>query len=56
MRVGLPQLTERPIRHGRRVVEVRGFGIEGECLLLVEGEERRLGPWDYFHCAPGKCG
>ena len=27
--------------------------VEGECLLLVEGEERRLGPWDYFHCPPG---
>lgn len=24
----------------------------GECLLLVEGEERRLGRWDYFHCPP----
>ena len=27
--------------------------VEGECLLIVEGEERRLGPWDYFHCARG---
>ena len=27
--------------------------IEGECLLIVEGEERRLRPWDYFHCPPG---
>jgi quercetin dioxygenase-like cupin family protein len=27
--------------------------VEGECLLIVEGEERRLGPWDYFHCPPG---
>jgi len=27
--------------------------IEGECLLIVEGEERLLRPWDYFHCAPG---
>ncbi|MDQ2984690.1 MAG: cupin domain-containing protein [Actinomycetota bacterium] len=26
--------------------------LEGECLLLVEGEERRLGRWDFFHCAP----
>jgi uncharacterized cupin superfamily protein len=24
--------------------------VSGECLLLVEGEERRLGPWDFFHC------
>ncbi len=27
--------------------------LEGECLLVVEGEERRLRRWDYFHCAPG---
>jgi uncharacterized cupin superfamily protein len=27
--------------------------LHGECLLLVEGEERRLGPWDFVHCAPG---
>lgn len=25
----------------------------GECRLLVEGEERLLGPWDFFHCPPG---
>jgi uncharacterized cupin superfamily protein len=27
--------------------------LRGECLLLVEGEERRLGAWDFFHCPPG---
>jgi uncharacterized cupin superfamily protein len=37
-----------------RESEQEGFlVIEGECLLIVEGEERRLGPWDYFHCPPG---
>jgi uncharacterized cupin superfamily protein len=25
----------------------------GECLLLVEEEERRLKAWDFVHCAPG---
>jgi mannose-6-phosphate isomerase-like protein (cupin superfamily) len=24
----------------------------GECLLIVEGEERQLGQWDFFHCPP----
>jgi uncharacterized cupin superfamily protein len=24
--------------------------VAGECLLLVEGEERRLRAWDFFHC------
>ena len=27
--------------------------LSGECLLLVEGEERRLNAWDFFHCPPG---
>jgi uncharacterized cupin superfamily protein len=27
--------------------------LSGECLLVVEGEERRLRAWDFFHCAPG---
>jgi uncharacterized cupin superfamily protein len=27
--------------------------LSGECLLLVEGEERRLKQWDFFHCSPG---
>jgi quercetin dioxygenase-like cupin family protein len=26
--------------------------LSGECRLLVEGEERRLTPWDFFHSAP----
>ena len=27
--------------------------LDGECLLIVEGKERRLATWDYFHCPPG---
>jgi uncharacterized cupin superfamily protein len=27
--------------------------LAGECLLLVEGEERPLRPWDFFHCPAG---
>jgi uncharacterized cupin superfamily protein len=26
--------------------------LAGECLLLVEGQERRLRAWDFVHCAP----
>jgi uncharacterized cupin superfamily protein len=26
--------------------------LSGECLLIVEGEERRLRAWDFFHCPP----
>jgi uncharacterized cupin superfamily protein len=27
--------------------------LAGECILLVEGEERRLRAWDFVHCPPG---
>ena len=27
--------------------------LAGECLLLVEGEERRLQAWDFVHCPSG---
>jgi len=27
--------------------------LSGECLLIVEGEERRLRAWDFLHCPPG---
>jgi uncharacterized cupin superfamily protein len=27
--------------------------LAGECLLLVEGEERPLRAWDFFHCPGG---
>ena len=26
--------------------------LRGECLLVVEGEERPLRAWDFFHCPP----
>ena len=26
--------------------------LSGECALLVENEERRLRPWDFFHAPP----
>jgi uncharacterized cupin superfamily protein len=26
--------------------------LTGECVLLVEGEERRLKQWDFVHCPP----
>ncbi len=26
--------------------------LSGECLLIVEGQERRLRQWDFVHCPP----
>ena len=27
--------------------------LDGECVLVVEEQERRLVRWDFFHCPPG---
>ena len=27
--------------------------LAGECVLIVDGEERRLKQWDFFHASPG---
>jgi uncharacterized cupin superfamily protein len=27
--------------------------LSGECLLLIDGEERKLHAWDFVHCPPG---
>jgi uncharacterized cupin superfamily protein len=27
--------------------------LSGECILIVDGEERRLKQWDFFHASPG---
>lgn len=26
--------------------------VSGECILVIEGEERRLKQWDFVHCPP----
>lgn len=34
--------------------DAEGFLVlAGEALLIVEGTERPLGPWDFVHCPPG---
>src|SRR3954463_15112219 len=34
--------------------ELEGFLVlSGECVAIVEGEERRMGPWDYLHSPAG---
>jgi uncharacterized cupin superfamily protein len=27
--------------------------LSGECVAIIEGEERRLRAWDFLHCPPG---
>jgi mannose-6-phosphate isomerase-like protein (cupin superfamily) len=44
--------TAERLYHGEETQE-DFLVLSGECLLLVEGEERHLRAWDFFHCAPG---
>jgi quercetin dioxygenase-like cupin family protein len=42
---------QRGVYHGERGQE-DFLVVSGECLLVIEGEERRLGAWDFVHCPP----
>ncbi len=44
---------ERSAMYHREGAQEDFLVLHGECLLLVEGEERRLRRWDLFHCPPG---
>ena len=37
--------------HGERVQE-NFLVVSGECVLVIENEERRLKQWDFVHCPP----
>jgi uncharacterized cupin superfamily protein len=44
----------QPVALYHREDHQEGFLVlSGECLLIVEGEERALKQWDYFHCPAG---
>jgi uncharacterized cupin superfamily protein len=40
-------------RYHREEAQEDFLVLSGECLLLVNGEERRLRAWDFVHCPPG---
>jgi uncharacterized cupin superfamily protein len=44
---------EAPGRYHAESDQEGFFVLAGECVLVVEGEERRMKQWDYFHCPPG---
>jgi uncharacterized cupin superfamily protein len=27
--------------------------LHGECIVILQGEEKRMRQWDYLHCPPG---
>jgi len=47
------QPGERSALYHAESVQEGFLVLAGECLLVVEGQERRMGPWDYFHCPAG---
>jgi uncharacterized cupin superfamily protein len=47
----LPPGEPMTMYHGEAAEEAF-LVLKGECLLIVEGEERPLGAWDFFHCPP----
>ena len=42
---------QRGVYHGERCQE-DFLVVSGDCLLVIEGEERRLKAWDFVHCPP----
>jgi uncharacterized cupin superfamily protein len=47
-------LPGQPMTLYHRELHQEGFLVlAGECLLLVDGDERRLQVWDFFHCPGG---
>jgi quercetin dioxygenase-like cupin family protein len=42
---------QRSMYHGERGQE-NFLVVSGECVLVIEGEERRLQAWDFVHCPP----
>jgi uncharacterized cupin superfamily protein len=43
---------EQATRYHREANQEDFLVLAGECLLLVEGEERPLEAWDFVHCPP----
>src|SRR4029078_1729948 len=42
---------QRSMYHGERSQE-DFLVVSGECVLVIEGEERKLKAWDFVHCPP----
>lgn len=43
---------EAMARYHRENAQEAFLVLEGTCTLIVEGQERQLRAWDFFHCAP----
>jgi quercetin dioxygenase-like cupin family protein len=50
-RIQVLMAGQRGIYHGENGQE-DFLVVSGECILVIEGEERRLKAWDFVHCPP----
>jgi uncharacterized cupin superfamily protein len=50
--IGVLQPGEPSCMYHRENEQEDFLVLAGECLLLIEGEERRLRAWDFVHCPP----
>ena len=51
--INLTVLTEGQSSLFHAEANQEGFLVlSGECVLIVQNEERRLRAWDFFHCSP----
>lgn len=52
MRVAVLQPAEPNSMYHRESGQEDFLVVAGECVLVIEGEERRLKRWDFVHCPP----
>jgi uncharacterized cupin superfamily protein len=50
--IGVLQPGQSSGRYHREANQEDFLVLAGECLLLIEGEERPLKTWDFVHCPP----
>ena len=51
--IGVLQPGQSGGRYHRESAQEDFLVLSGECLLLIEEEERPLKAWDFVHCPPG---
>src|SRR5690349_21297855 len=51
LRIQILSPGQRGLYHGERGQE-DFLVVSGECVLVIEGEERNLKAWDFVHCPP----
>src|SRR5712691_2379552 len=50
--IGVLQPGQSGGRYHREANQEDFLVLAGECVLVIEGEERRLKAWDFVHCPP----